>query len=938
MLCDLPPEIISLILGFLDLVSLKNCSESSRVLREVCSDPLLNPWHHPVRRAIYESFLDHSTKSQRHPNRDIIEYPFDVPLSYHESQTLELLATLGAFSCVPRSVLVDILALSPPRFLLYHSARSKLPRDLWKQAFRRRFLPSWVPHWVHTLQRSSWKWQESFFRVLEQVNHRLTSNCTSLESWTNYVVILRSGTAATCTAYSRTFSASAIMNNLKRQANLMEYETQARVIVQLVDIRIVMLGILRKPPYYAVNTLARTLLHPPGVERPEVTVPSSSSQNATTSGKPQILQPPLPQGVFVSPIDSPTRSSGPPRGTTLTTSRTRSPSRERRASIALRPSRTLTRESTSSTRTGESSSNRSSGIMDRIRRWTSADSRDQQSLSRERSVSISSPIVSAPISSPVPSWATTPNSPSTSMPLSSTPNPVSPVAPGGLTNVLPRLQYPEPSDNYAQYPNYTPGEGDNRWRIQDGLEEGGLIWVGPIVVTAQLVPHNVRSSSAPITAEEVYSEGRHVSFRWDDLIAIAPWIKERYQTLSRPVSFPRASTSIDSKPWCQVRTVSDLNSKYPIDPSPLPGTAPEHSFHLILQTPYPPRTWPSKLQDASPLLRDISALLKQHGGIVNFAWAPSQPENETERTLLADSVWQESDKPECYKGILYSPNRDPYTMPAVSKSSLPELSSIIPRPLQSSGAFDAPNLRYSVAKTIDIYVCTHGARDCRCGDIGGEIAQALRAMNRPDLRVFDIGHVGGHKWAGNVIVFPSGDWYGNLRPDDVPQLVEHITGPDRIEPWWDHWRGRMGLTKDIQSALHNAAMHSEQSEKPDTFSLTPIRRGQSDRPIHTIKFVSWEGTEINVQASEGKNLMQVAKDADLEGVEGICGGNLECATCHMYISPSAPLPRMSDAEDDMLAYAIKRKEAESRLGCQIDVTRELAAWIAQGGRIGLPRF
>lgn len=64
----------------------------------------------------------------------------------------------------------------------------------------------------------------------------------------------------------------------------------------------------------------------------------------------------------------------------------------------------------------------------------------------------------------------------------------------------------------------------------------------------------------------------------------------------------------------------------------------------------------------------------------------------------------------------------------------------------------------------------------------------------------------------------------------------------------------------------------------------------------------------------------------------------QCATCHMYISPTAPLPRMSDAEDDMLAYAIGRKDDESRLGCQIDITPELAEWIAQGGRIRLPRF
>ncbi|CAE6457802.1 unnamed protein product [Rhizoctonia solani] len=530
MLCALPPEIMSLILGLLDLLSLKNCSDSCRVLRGVCSDALLNPWHRPVRHAIYESFIDHSTKSLRHPNRDVIEYPLDVPLTDHESQTLAILAGLGAFSCVPRSVIVDILALSPPRFLLYHSTRAKLPRALWEQAFRRRFLPSWIPHWVHTSQRPSWTWQESFFRILEQVHHRLNSNCTSLESWTNYVVILRSGTAATCTAYSRTFSASAIMNDLKRQANLMEYETQARVIVQLADVRIVMLGILRKPPYFAVNTHARFLIHPPGAERPDENVAASSPQNATTSGGPPISQqPPLPQGVSVSPSDSPTRSSAAPRGSALTASRTRSPSRERRTGIGLRLSRTLTYESTSSALTGESSSNGGGGIMGRIRRWTSgSDSRAARTSSLERRISISSPIVNSPTSpSSGPSWGTTPVTPNTSMPLSSTPSPVAPAVSKGPVNILPRLQYPEPSDNYAQYPNYTPGEHDNRWRIQDGLEEGGLNWVGPIVITAQLVPHNIRRSLTPITADEVYSEGRHVSFRWDDLMAIAPWMRER---------------------------------------------------------------------------------------------------------------------------------------------------------------------------------------------------------------------------------------------------------------------------------------------------------------------------------------------------------------------------------------------------------------------------
>lgn len=109
-------------------------------------------------------------------------------------------------------------------------------------------------------------------------------------------------------------------------------------------------------------------------------------------------------------------------------------------------------------------------------------------------------------------------------------------------------------------------------------------------------------------------------------------------------------------------------------------------------------------------------------------------------------LWQEQpDKPESYRGILYSLNKAPYTMPVISKSSLPELSSVMPRSFQSFGALGAPTDRLSMSKTLDVYVCTHGARDCRCGDIGSDLVRALRATAPPDVRVFDIAHVGGHK-------------------------------------------------------------------------------------------------------------------------------------------------------------------------------------------------
>ena len=68
----------------------------------------------------------------------------------------------------------------------------------------------------------------------------------------------------------------------------------------------------------------------------------------------------------------------------------------------------------------------------------------------------------------------------------------------------------------------------------------------------------------------------------------------------------------------------------------------------------------------------------------------------------------------------------------------------------------ADALSVKLSDDIHLYVCTHGARDCRCGDTGGAVARAIRAeLNRrqqrnasdPSTRVklAEVAHVGGHK-------------------------------------------------------------------------------------------------------------------------------------------------------------------------------------------------
>lgn len=80
-----------------------------------------------------------------------------------------------------------------------------------------------------------------------------------------------------------------------------------------------------------------------------------------------------------------------------------------------------------------------------------------------------------------------------------------------------------------------------------------------------------------------------------------------------------------------------------------------------------------------------------------------------------------------------------------------------------------------------------------------------------------------------------------------------------------HWRGRMGLSKEQQLALHSrqaqASAHTEPA-KPHGARLK-------------VPFVTWEGETIVVDAEEGQSIMEAAKAAGLPSIEGICEGKLE---------------------------------------------------------------
>ena len=92
----------------------------------------------------------------------------------------------------------------------------------------------------------------------------------------------------------------------------------------------------------------------------------------------------------------------------------------------------------------------------------------------------------------------------------------------------------------------------------------------------------------------------------------------------------------------------------------------------------------------------------------------------------------------------------------------------------------------------------------------------------------------------------------------------------------------------------------------------------------TVNFITFEGQRHTVHVPENEVLMQAAVSNGVPGIDGDCGGQCACATCHVYIEApwAGNLPGMQALEDDMLGLSNVRRDS-SRLACQIKVTAEL---------------
>ena len=97
-----------------------------------------------------------------------------------------------------------------------------------------------------------------------------------------------------------------------------------------------------------------------------------------------------------------------------------------------------------------------------------------------------------------------------------------------------------------------------------------------------------------------------------------------------------------------------------------------------------------------------------------------------------------------------------------------------------------------------------------------------------------------------------------------------------------------------------------------------------------VTFVLPDKTTRAVEAEPGWKLMEIAVNNAVPGIDGDCGGEAACATCHVYVEQKwrESTGDRNDVEQAMLENSFGVRE-NSRLSCQIKVTEAMDGLVVE---------
>jgi hypothetical protein len=118
-------------------------------------------------------------------------------------------------------------------------------------------------------------------------------------------------------------------------------------------------------------------------------------------------------------------------------------------------------------------------------------------------------------------------------------------------------------------------------------------------------------------------------------------------------------------------------------------------------------------------------------------------------------------------------------------------------------------------------VCTNGRHDPCCADFGRPVVRALQAAEAPE--VWESSHVGGDRFAANVVCLPLGVYFGRVEPETAAELLSDFA--DGLLDL-DRYRGRSCFPPLVQSAEVYARRELDERRLDALRLMSSEQRGQ----------------------------------------------------------------------------------------------------------------
>lgn len=134
-------------------------------------------------------------------------------------------------------------------------------------------------------------------------------------------------------------------------------------------------------------------------------------------------------------------------------------------------------------------------------------------------------------------------------------------------------------------------------------------------------------------------------------------------------------------------------------------------------------------------------------------------------------------------------------------------------------------------------VCTHGRHDVCCAELGRPLARAL-AESHPQ-HTWECSHIGGDRFAGNLLQLPDGLYYGRADAVSGPRIAAaRMAGHLELE----HLRGRAGFRFATQAAEAQLRRHLGRTDLAALRLQAQSADGELTTAVFTVGEQHWQVT------------------------------------------------------------------------------------------------